>query len=174
MKNAVMTVDILGRTSKDDDSDVEAYTTLETKTGECLVSMMEEGGIRQMGDDLWLLDTGATGHFTHDTRLLENYAECSRVLCCAGGSTFPIVGTGTLRLSLRSGEGVVCVALMNVAHVPGVPHHLLLLRRITDAGNKYIGAREGIRIVFAKSGDELFAPSCGQLNGLFGYRTRPR
>ena len=41
-----MAVDILGRTSKDDDSDVEAYTTLEVKTGECLVSMMGEGGIR--------------------------------------------------------------------------------------------------------------------------------
>ena len=120
--------------------------------------------------DLWLLDTGATGHFTYDPRLLENYAECSRVLRCAGGNTFPIVGTGTLRLSLRSGEGVVCVTLMNVAHVPGLSHPLLSLRRIADAGNKYIGTLEGIRIVFAKSRDELFAPSCGQLNGLFDYR----
>ena len=171
MENAVMAVDILGRTSKDDDSDVEAYTTLEIKTGECLVSMLEEGGVSQLGDDLWLLDTGATGHFTYDPRLLENYAGCSRGLRCAGGSTFPIVGTGTLRLSPRSGEGVVCVTLMNVAHVPGLSHHLLSLRRIGDAGNKYIGTREGIRIVVTKSGDELFTPSCGQLNGLFGYHT---
>ena len=171
MENAVMAADILGRMSKDDDSSVEAYTTLESKTGECLVSMMEEGGIKQMVDDLWLLDTGATGHFTYDPRLLENYAECSGVLRCAGGNTFLVVGTGTLRLSLRSGQGVVCVTLMNVAHVPGLSHHLPWLRRIADAGNKYIGTREGIRVVFAKSGDELFAPSCGQLNGRFGYRT---
>ena len=164
-ENAVMAVDILDRTSKDSDSDVDAYTTLEIKTGEYLVSMMEEGGIRQMGDDLWFLDTGATGHFTHDPRLLENYAECSRVLRCAGGNLFPIVGTGTLRISLRSGEGVVRVTLMNVAHVPGLSHHLLSLRRIADAGNKCIGTRQGIRW------DELFAPSCGQLNGIFGYRT---
>ena len=151
-----------------------AYTTLEIKTGECLVSIVEEGGIRQMGDDLCLLHTGATGHFTYDPRLLENYAECSRVLRCAGGNTFPIAGTGTLRLSLRSGGGGgggVCVTLMNVPHVPGLSHHLLSLRRIADAGNKHIGTREGIRIVFAKSGDELFVPSCGQLNCLFGYRT---
>ena len=60
---------------------------------------------------------------------------------------------------------------MNVAHVPGLSHNLLSLRRIADAGNKYIGTREGIRIVFAKSGDEIFVPSCGQLNGLLGYRT---
>ena len=124
-----------------------------------------------MGDDLWLLDTGAAGHFTYDPRLLENYAECSRMLRYAGGNTFPIVGTGTLPLSLRSGEGVVCVTFMNVAPVPGLSHHLLSLRHIADAGKKCIGTREGIRIVFAKSGDELFAPSCGQLYGLFVYRT---
>ena len=178
MENAVIAVDMLGKTSTDDDSsvcseaDVEAYTTLEIKASECLVSMMEEGEIRQMGDDLWLPGTGATSHFTYDPRLLEDYAECSRVLHCAGGNRFPIVGTGTLRLSLRSGEGMVCVTLMNVIHLPGISHHLMsLLRRIADAGNKYIGTREGIRIVFAKSGDELFAPSCRQLNGLFGYRT---
>ena len=166
-----MAADILGRTSKNDKADVEAYTTLEIKTGECLVSMMKESGIRQMGDDLWLLDTGATGQFTHDRRLLESYAECSRVLCCAGGNTFPIVGTGTLRISLRFGEEVVCVTLMNVAHVSGLSHHLLSLRRVADAENKYIGTREGIQIIFAKYGDELFAPSCGQLNVFFGYRT---
>ena len=153
------------------EEDVEVYTTLETKTGECSVSMVEEGGIRQMGDDLWLLDTGATGHFTYDPRLLEAYAECSRVLRCAGGNTFPIVGTGTLRSSLRSGGVEVRVTLMNIAHVPGLSHYLLPLRRIADAGNKYIGTRDDIRIVFAKSGDELFGPSCGQLNGLLGYRT---
>ena len=55
-ENAVMAVDMRGKTSTDDDSpvcseaDVEVYTTLEIKTGECLVSMMEEGEIRQMED----------------------------------------------------------------------------------------------------------------------------
>ena len=121
--------------------------------------MMEKGGIKQMGDDLWRLDTGVTGHFTCDPQLLENCAECSRVLRCTGGNTFPIVGIGTLRLSLRSEAGMVCVTLVNVAHVLGLSHHLLSLRRIADAWNKYIGTREGIRKVFTKSGDELFAPS---------------
>ena len=167
-----MAVDMLGRMSTDGDSpvcseaDVEANTTLEIKTGDCLVSIMEEGEIRQMGGDLWLLGTEANGHFTYDPRLLKNYAECSRVLRCAGGNTFPIVGTDTLRLSLRSGEGVVCVTLINVAHVPGRSHHLLSLRRIADAEKKY-STREDIRNELTKYGDELFAPSYGQLHGLW-------
>ena len=170
-------VDMPGRTSTNDDSPVrseaelEAYTTLEIKTCECLVSMMEEGAIRRIGDDLKLLGTEATGHFTYDPRSLEKYAECSRVLRCAGGNTFTIVGTSTLRLSLRPGEGMFCVTSMDVAQVPGLSRHLLSLGRITDAGNRYIGTLEGIRVVFATPGDELFAPSYGQLNGLSGYRT---
>ena len=57
-EKAAMTVDILGRTSTDDDSpvcskaEVEAYTTLEIKICKCL----EEVKIRQMGNDLWLLN----------------------------------------------------------------------------------------------------------------------
>ena len=53
-----MAIDMLGTKSTNDDSpvcseaDVEVYTTLEIKTGECLVSKMEEGGIRQMRDYL--------------------------------------------------------------------------------------------------------------------------
>ena len=53
-----MAIDMLGRTSTDDESpvcpqaDVEACTTLEIKTGECSVLMMEKGGIMLMGDDL--------------------------------------------------------------------------------------------------------------------------
>ena len=103
-----MTVDMLGRTSTDDDSPVcsevelEAYITLKIKTGEYLVSIMEEEEIRHIGDDMWLLGTGATGPFTYDPPSLENCAEWCRVLHCVGGDIFPIVGTGTLRVSLRS------------------------------------------------------------------------
>ena len=58
MENAMMAIDMLGTKSTDDDSsvcseaDVEAYTNLEIKTAECLVSMMEEGVIWQMRDYL--------------------------------------------------------------------------------------------------------------------------
>ena len=74
---------------------------------------------------------------------------------------------GTLRISLRSEEDVVFVTLMNVAHIPGLSHHLLSLRRFADMGKKYIGTREGIGIVFAKAGDGPFAPSYVQLNYLY-------
>ena len=87
-----MAVDMLGKTSTDDDSpvcseaDAEAYTTLEIKTGECLVSMMEEGGIRQMGEDLWLLDTGqgllvTLGMILHYLRIMLSAVGCRVTLC---------------------------------------------------------------------------------------------
>ena len=110
-ENTMMAVDILGITSSDEDSPVllrsgtRGAHHLRNQDGECLVSVEEEAAIKQMGDDLWFLDTGATGHFTYDPRSLESYAERSRVLRRAGGNTFPIVGTGTLRISLRFVRG---------------------------------------------------------------------
>ena len=74
-----------------------------------------------MKNDLWLVDIGANGRFTYDSRSLKNYTECSRVLCCAEGNTFPIVGTGTMRISLRFGEGVVCVTLRNLSMFQAFP-----------------------------------------------------
>ena len=66
---------------------------------------------------------------------------------------------------------MVCVTLMDVAHISGLSHHLLSLRLIAEVANKYIGTRKSIRVVSAKSGDELFTPSYGRLNGLFVYCT---
>ena len=80
---------------------------------------------------------------------------------------FPIVRTCSLRRSLRSGQGKVCVTLTDAAHVPSLSHHLLSLRSIADARNKYIGTRQGIRTVFAKSSVELISFLYGQLNNIF-------
>ena len=111
----MMTVDMLGRTSTDDDSpvcseaEVEAKIILGIKIGECLISMLEKGEIRQMGNDLYLLDTEATGHFAYDPCSLENYAELSRVLRYAGVNTFPDRGDRySSSFSSVWGEGGLC------------------------------------------------------------------
>ena len=62
--------------------------------------------------------------------------------------------------------------LENVAHVPGLSHHLFSLTRVADAGNTYTGSAEGIQINM-KSGKKMFAPSRGQLNGLYASRVSP-
>ena len=55
-ENAGITVDMSARTSTDDassvctEAEVETYTTLEIKTGECLASMMEGGEIENKAD----------------------------------------------------------------------------------------------------------------------------
>ena len=63
-ENAVMAVDMVGRTSTGDDSlvcseaKVAVYTTLESKTGECLVVMMQEGELRHRGTICGFLTQG--------------------------------------------------------------------------------------------------------------------
>jgi len=53
----------------------------------------------RMGDhQVLLLDTGALGHFTYDALQLRDYVKCKRMLSCAGGNTYPVVGMGSLML----------------------------------------------------------------------------
>ncbi|CAM9803861.1 unnamed protein product, partial [Sphacelaria rigidula] len=76
-------------------------------------------------------DTGATQHFSHDSHGITEYRESKgRVLRCAGGSTYPIVGRGNLSLAFRSDGQDVILKLVNADHVPGVRHHLLSLPRV--------------------------------------------
>ena len=97
-----MAIDMLGTKSTDDDSqvcseaDVEAYTTLEIKTGECLVSMMEEGGIRQMRhylvtlrmilDYLRIMPSAVGCYVVQEVTLSRSWGRCS--------SSFPSIWGG--------------------------------------------------------------------------------
>ena len=64
------------------------------------------GDDMRIGDHhLWLLDIGASGHFTYDASQFRDYVECKRVLRCAGGNTYPMVGMGTLILCFRPEGG---------------------------------------------------------------------
>ncbi|CAM9761719.1 unnamed protein product, partial [Sphacelaria rigidula] len=103
----------------------------------------------------WVLDTGATSHFYHDSTRMTDYRKCSgRVLRCAGGGAYPIVGRGNLTLASRSDGRDVVLRLKNVDHAPCVCHHLVSLSRISNAGHIYIGSTNGFRIEL-KSGNTL-------------------
>ncbi|CAM9754360.1 unnamed protein product, partial [Sphacelaria rigidula] len=95
----------------------------------------------------WVFDTGATQHFPHDFHGMTEYRECKgRVLRCAGGSTYMIVGRGKLSLAFTSdGQGVI-PKLVDVDHVPGVRHHLLSLTSVQHMGHIHIGFRTGFRV----------------------------
>ena len=75
---------------------------------------------QRVGNEMWPLDTGASGHFTHDSTKLVEYAECKRTFRCAGGAMDPIVGTGSLEIHQRSGKGLVTVRLLEAGHVPTI------------------------------------------------------
>ncbi|CAM9757445.1 unnamed protein product, partial [Sphacelaria rigidula] len=77
------------------------------------------------------IDTGATQHFPYDSYGMTEYRECKgRVLRCAGGSTYPIVGRGNSSLAFRSDGQDVILKVVDVDHIPGVRHHLLSLTRV--------------------------------------------
>ncbi|CAM9995170.1 unnamed protein product, partial [Sphacelaria rigidula] len=106
----------------------------------------------------WIFDTGPTQHFSHDFHGMTGYRECKgRVLRCAGGSTYPIVGRGFLSLAFRSDGQDVTLKLMDVDHVPGVRHHLLSPTRVQNMGHTYAGFRAGFRVDL-NSGKKLKIP----------------
>ncbi|CAM9911234.1 unnamed protein product [Sphacelaria rigidula] len=75
---------------------------------------------------------------------MTDYRKCSgRVLRCAGGGTYPIVGRGNLALSSRSDGRDIVLHLKNVDHAPCVRDHLLSLTRMSTAGHTYIGSSNG-------------------------------
>ena len=100
------------------EAECETFTTLEDGTGGCLLSYWDSRGsgeqTQRVGGEMWLLDTGASGHFTHDSIQLVGYAEYNKTLRCAGGSTYLVVATGFLEIHLRDGDGggVVLSALL--------------------------------------------------------------
>ena len=66
----------------------EASTTPEDGTSKCLLSYGDSGGSKRqtqrVGNEMWLLDTGASGRFTHDSAKFVGYAECNVILCFCG------------------------------------------------------------------------------------------
>ncbi|CAM9692668.1 unnamed protein product, partial [Sphacelaria rigidula] len=131
-------------------ADGEAFTSLDTtingNLGEYALSVERAGDTQQGEGEPWIFDTGATQHFSHDSQMME-YRECKgRVLRCAGGSTYPIVGRGNVCLAFRSDGQDVILKLVDVDHVPGVRHHLLSLTRVQYMGHTYTGFRDGFRV----------------------------
>ncbi|CAM9512280.1 unnamed protein product, partial [Sphacelaria rigidula] len=125
-------------------ADGEALTSLDTTinddTGDYALSVERGGDSQQDKGEPWVFDTGAIQHFSHDSHGMTEYRECKgRVLRCAGGSTFPIVGRGNLSLAFRSDGQDVILKLVDVDHVPGVRHHLLSLTRVEHMGHTYTG-----------------------------------
>ena len=91
------------------EAECETSTTLEDGTGECLMSYGDSGSSGQqtqrVGDEMGLVDMGASGHFTYDVMKLVGYTKFNRTLRCAGGATYPFVGTGSLEIHLQLGDG---------------------------------------------------------------------
>ena len=82
------------------EAECEAFITLEGNTFECLLSYGDSEGsggqTQRVGDEMWLLDTEASGYFIYVSTKLVGKAEWNITLRYAGSATYPIVGTGSL------------------------------------------------------------------------------
>ncbi|CAM9619252.1 unnamed protein product, partial [Sphacelaria rigidula] len=121
------------------------------------------------GGEPWVLNTGDTSHFSPDSSKMTDYRKCGgRVLRCAGGGTYPIVGRGNLALSLRSDGRDIVLHLKNVHHAPCLRHHLLSLTRMSNAGHTFIGSSDGFR-----SGNTLKIPGQHRQLLMYAHRISP-
>lgn len=170
-KTAVLPVGSVCDDGASIDEKRKAVVTDDSPGGNLDAGLEESGKLAgRPGDEAWIPLCGATQHCTYSKNGMVNYRECdNRSMKNMAGDCFPIIGTGDLCMSFRSAGGVVRLRMLNVAHVPDLAHHFLSLRRVADAGNRFVGNKEGITIALA-SGASLFAPLVGNQNFLYGRR----
>ncbi|CAM9745032.1 unnamed protein product, partial [Sphacelaria rigidula] len=160
------------------DADAEAFTSLDMTVDEINVDeyvfATVKGDVEQSdGGEPWVLDTGATSHFSPASSKMTDYRKCSgRVLRCAGGGTYPIVGRRNLALYLRSYGRDMVLHVKNANHAPCVRHHLFSLTAMSNAGHTYIGSSNGFRVEL-KSGNTLKIPRQHRQLIMYVHRISP-
>ncbi|GJU66617.1 putative RNA-directed DNA polymerase [Tanacetum coccineum] len=79
----------------------------------------------------WIIDTGATDHMTNDSKIMTTFSPKRINICTANGSTTPITGEGSVKISNS-------LDLNSVLVVPSLSANLLSVSQITKALNCYV------------------------------------
>ena len=138
----------LATSDDDDDSDaVEASAFEARETDKCRNisdKKGEEESARQVGDEAWLCDSGASTHMTPSADDMIDYRECNLKLRVADGSTRTIQGYGDNNFVFRSRNGLVRVTLTTVAHVPDLRYNLFSLPTLVKHGHNLKDVPQGL------------------------------
>ena len=87
----------------------------------------------------FVLDSGANRFIINDATLFHTFVKQSGRVKGIGGKTVPLVGTGTIRLPLKSNSGIVdTITITDAMYIPTSPYNLvlpqLLVRRLKELG----------------------------------------
>ena len=102
--------------------------------------------------DIWIKDSGATRHFTHDRNCLEDYIEEQDYLYVGNGEKLQVIGSGRLRVQTEEGNEVT---FEGVQHVPDIKVNLFSTIQSDKKGIKEIV--ENGSTIFQKNKQRCFS-----------------
>jgi hypothetical protein len=87
----------------------------------------------------FVLDSGANRFIVNDATLFRSFNKQDGLVKGIGGKSVPLIGTGTIKLPLKSDDGAVnLITITDAVYIPTSPFNLvppqLLLRKLTEAG----------------------------------------
>lgn len=87
----------------------------------------------------FVLDSGANRFIVNDATLFRTFEKQNGHVKGIGGKTVPLIGTGTIRLPLKSDDGAIdSILIKDAVYIPTSPFNLvppqLLLRKLKEAG----------------------------------------
>ncbi len=84
----------------------------------------------QSSSSLWILDSGATDHMSHDIQLFNAFTPSDRKVFTASGDPMNCTGTGSIPFSSESHH----FELQKVLHCPTIQHNLISVSRLVENG----------------------------------------
>jgi len=103
----------------------------------CLMSKINDSGLKSLDSSSWIIDSGCSKHLTFDRSLFVSYTEVNEGVVEMGTKAkAEIKGCGDVILNVNTGAGVVPCKFENVLHVPSFEYSLLSVSTMTKNGMK--------------------------------------
>ena len=117
------------------------------KKGKLLAYVCFESNMTQVPSNTWWIDSGSTIHVSNSMQgylSIQNMKENEHFIVLGNGTQVPVVGVGTLRLSLESGH---CLDLFDTFYVPTISRNLISMSRLDYDGYALYFKHKGFRLL---------------------------
>eukprot|EP00253_Pinus_taeda_P004037 PITA_04037 len=145
---------------KDGDSVTEhmnAFNTMVKTTSDEGRDVYLASSSTRVDHETWLIDSGASFHFTPHREWFYEYEKCDGSDVFLGDDRKDrIVGHGIVKLKLQGG-GVR--TLLGVLHIPALAKNLIFVSKLDDAGVKTVFKNDTYKMVWGELGYKLWNPA---------------